>query len=77
MTRRALLASAALPAAMQAAPANLVISSENGLRACARAMDLLGAGRDTLDAVIAGVNINEEDPKTPRSAMAACRTKKA
>jgi N4-(beta-N-acetylglucosaminyl)-L-asparaginase len=63
MTRRALLASAALPAAMQAAPKNLVISSDNGLRACARAMELLHAGRDTLDAVIAGVNINEEDPE--------------
>src|SRR5580693_6408200 len=63
MTRRALLASAALPAAMQAAPNHLVISSDNGLRACARAMDLLHAGRDTLDAVIAGVNINEEDPE--------------
>jgi N4-(beta-N-acetylglucosaminyl)-L-asparaginase len=63
MTRRALLASAALPAAMQAAPANLVISSDNGMRACARAMDLLHAGGDTLDAVIAGVNINEEDPE--------------
>ncbi len=48
---------------MQAAPKNLVISSDNGLRACSRAMDMLHAGRDTLDAVIAGVNINEEDPE--------------
>lgn len=40
----------------------LVISSGNGLAACARAMQMLEAGEDTLDAVIAGVNIVEEDP---------------
>jgi len=40
----------------------LVISSGNGLAACARAMEMLQAGEDTLDAVIAGVNIVEEDP---------------
>ncbi len=45
-----------------AAPRPIVISSANGLRACARAMDQMKAGKDTLDAVIAGVNINEEDP---------------
>jgi N4-(beta-N-acetylglucosaminyl)-L-asparaginase len=45
------------------APTNIVISSHNGLRACARAMELLKSGADTLDAVIAGVNINEEDPQ--------------
>jgi N4-(beta-N-acetylglucosaminyl)-L-asparaginase len=50
----------ALPAA---SARNLVISSANGLRACARAMEILKAGGDTLDAVIAGVNINEEDPE--------------
>src|SRR5271166_580364 len=42
---------------------NIVISSANGLRATQRAMDLLKQGADTLDAVIAGVNINEEDPE--------------
>jgi len=64
MTRRALvLASAAAPMAVKAAPKNIVISSNNGLRACARAMELLEGGTDTLDAVIAGVNINEEDPE--------------
>src|SRR5205823_4543066 len=31
--------------------------------ACARAMEVLKAGGDTLDAVIAGVNINELDPE--------------
>ena len=46
-----------------AAPTGIVISSHNGLRACARAMEMLKSGADTLDAVIAGVNINEEDPQ--------------
>jgi N4-(beta-N-acetylglucosaminyl)-L-asparaginase len=41
----------------------LVISSANGLAACKRAMEMLQAGEDTLDAVIAGVNIVEEDPE--------------
>ena len=52
----------AAAAAQAAAPKNIVISSENGLRACAKAMEMLRSGADTLDAVIAGVNINEEDP---------------
>jgi N4-(beta-N-acetylglucosaminyl)-L-asparaginase len=62
-----MIASAALAgssaAAGQTAPKNIVISSANGLRCCARAMEILKAGQDTLDAVIAGVNINEEDPE--------------
>jgi N4-(beta-N-acetylglucosaminyl)-L-asparaginase len=41
----------------------LVISSANGLRANAKAMEMLRAGADTLDAVVAGVNIVEDDPK--------------
>lgn len=41
----------------------LVISSANGLQACAKAMTMLKAGADTLDAVIAGVNIVELDPE--------------
>ncbi len=62
-----LAASAALSAApvalaQQGAPKQIVISSANGERACARAMELLRSGADTLDAVVAGVNINEEDP---------------
>lgn len=40
-----------------------VVSSANGLRATERAMELLGQGVDTLDAVIAGVNLVEEDPE--------------
>lgn len=40
----------------------VVISSANGMAACAKAMDMLAHGADTLDAVIAGVNIVELDP---------------
>src|SRR5579862_6847806 len=63
-------AAAALPAAQilksQASPRSVVISSANrnngGVNCCAKAMELLRAGKDTLDAVIAGVNIVELDP---------------
>jgi N4-(beta-N-acetylglucosaminyl)-L-asparaginase len=41
----------------------LVIASGNGVAAVTKALDVLRAGGDTLDAVIAGVNINELDPK--------------
>jgi N4-(beta-N-acetylglucosaminyl)-L-asparaginase len=41
----------------------LVISSANGLRANAKAMEMIRAGADTLDAVVAGVAIVENDPK--------------
>lgn len=65
--RHLMLGAAALGGAAQvasaAAPKPIVISSANGLRACARAMEMLKKGADTLDAVIAGVNINEEDPE--------------
>src|ERR1700685_1973524 len=40
----------------------VVISSANGLAACAKAIEMLKSGADTLDAVIAGVNIVELDP---------------
>src|SRR2546429_8559266 len=67
LTRRNLMKfAAAAPAAgsaLAAAPRNIAISSDNGARACARAIEMLSAGQDTLDAVIAGVNINEEDPE--------------
>ena len=39
-----------------------VVSSGNGIRATEKAMELMRAGSDPLDAVIAGVNIVEEDP---------------
>src|SRR5216683_7904911 len=68
MTRRdwmlaAAAVSSANAAAAQSGRKNMVISSGNGARACARAMEMLKSGADTLDAVIAGVNINEEDPE--------------
>ncbi len=40
----------------------LAISSPNGLAAVAKAVEVMKAGGDTLDAVIAGVNIIELDP---------------
>ena len=41
----------------------VVISSANGMKATARAMEILKGGGTPLDAVIAGVNIVEDDPK--------------
>ncbi|QXD17125.1 N(4)-(beta-N-acetylglucosaminyl)-L-asparaginase [Rhodocaloribacter litoris] len=38
------------------------MSSRNGMRAVARAMEVIQQGGDALDAVIAGVNLVEEDP---------------
>ncbi len=69
MNRREwMMSSALLPAARTVEGAagarkDIVIASSNGLRACARAMEFLHSGKDTLDAVVAGVNINEEDPE--------------
>jgi N4-(beta-N-acetylglucosaminyl)-L-asparaginase len=40
----------------------VVIASANGLPATERASQMIRAGADTLDAVVAGVNIVEEDP---------------
>src|SRR5207253_1211788 len=64
--RAAMLGAAMLPAIRivkgQARPRNIVISSGNGVPACAKAMEIIKAGGDTLDAVIAGVNIQELDP---------------
>ncbi len=40
----------------------IVISSANGLPATEKAASMILEGKDTLDAVIAGVNIVEEDP---------------
>jgi N4-(beta-N-acetylglucosaminyl)-L-asparaginase len=63
--RRQWIAASSVAAAAQnnSSPRNIVISSGNGLECCARAMDMLKAGKDTLDAVVAGVNIVEDDPK--------------
>jgi len=40
----------------------IVISSANGAQAVVKAMELIQQGSDALDAVIAGVNIVEDDP---------------
>lgn len=40
----------------------IVISSANGMKATAKAMEMIQGGADALDAVIAGVNIVEDDP---------------
>ena len=50
--------SATLPASKP-----IVISSGNGREAAAKAMELILQGKDALDAIIAGVNIVEDDPK--------------
>jgi N4-(beta-N-acetylglucosaminyl)-L-asparaginase len=69
MTRRELiLSSAALSAAAAAAQSSgsgktVSVASNNGINATARAVEMMKAGADTLDAVIAGVNINEDDPE--------------
>jgi len=65
MTGTAALAAAAAGGGQASAQGArpIVISSANGLAACKRAMEMLHSGADTLDAVIAGVNIVELDPK--------------
>ena len=64
--RAAILGVAALPvirvAHAQWRPRNIVIASANGVAACAKAVEVLKSGGDTLDAVVAGVNIVELDP---------------
>ncbi len=44
-------------------PKILAVSSANGLPAVTKAIELIKEGADTLDAVIAGVNIVEDDPE--------------
>lgn len=60
---RPLGAGPAGPSAAAAAGGPRVVSSGNGLRATAKAMEVLRDGGDPLDAVIAGVNIVEDDPE--------------
>ena len=66
MNRRELSAAGATFAAAQTLKAqaakDIAISSANGLQACRKAMEMLKSGADTLDAVVAGVNIVELDP---------------
>jgi len=72
VSRRAVIMGAAsLPliqkVAAQARPKTIVISSANrnngGMNCCAKAVEVIQGGGDTLDAVIAGVNIVELDPR--------------
>ena len=54
----------AVPSAPSLRPAGPVaIASGNGLGAVERAVELIQSGADALDAVIAGVNLVEEDPE--------------
>jgi N4-(beta-N-acetylglucosaminyl)-L-asparaginase len=57
------LAGATAPLSAGAAPGTpRVVASGNGIRATDKAMEIIKAGGDPLDAVIAGVNIVEDDP---------------
>lgn len=40
----------------------IAISSANGVRACDKAIEMIKAGQDTLDSIVAGINIVEKDP---------------
>jgi N4-(beta-N-acetylglucosaminyl)-L-asparaginase len=63
MTSMAALSAAAVQGGQSAGGKRpVVISSANGMAACARAYNMIRDGADTLDAVIAGVNIVELDP---------------
>src|SRR5580692_1372293 len=69
--RAAILGAAALPvlriAQSQPRPKFIAIGSANindgGINACSKAVEVMRGGGDTLDAVIAGVNIVELDPR--------------
>ena len=65
LAARPLAAETAGPAALAAPPGSrpVVISSANGIRGVKVAYDRIVAGTDTLDAIIAGVNIQELDPE--------------
>jgi len=68
--RAAVLGAAAMPVVRvlkgQSRPKSVVISSNNrangGINCCNKAMETIKAGKDTLDAVVAGVNLVELDP---------------
>ena len=65
LTGGAIASEAVKNAAGFAVPAQrpVVISSANGLQATAKAMEIIKSGGKPIDAVIAGVNIVEDDPK--------------
>jgi N4-(beta-N-acetylglucosaminyl)-L-asparaginase len=68
ISRRELLGTAAAAAALaktvkaEPARAPVAVSSANGIKAVARAVEQMMRGVDPLDAAIAGVNIVEDDP---------------
>ena len=53
---------AGAPAVLRSRVAHVAIASGNGGGAVARAVEILRAGGDTLEAVVRGVNLVEEDP---------------
>lgn len=57
------MATGAPEALAQGAPKNIVISSANGVKAIAKAQEVLRGGGDTLEAVVQAVAIVEDDPK--------------
>lgn len=62
-TARADVLSGSAPGASQLAARPVVVASANGIRGVARAYDMImRQNADTLDAIIAGVNIQELDP---------------
>src|SRR6202140_65587 len=62
-TARADVLSGSAPGASQLATRPVVVASANGIRGVARAYDMITRqNADTLDAIIAGVNIQELDP---------------
>ncbi|MDH5235010.1 MAG: N(4)-(beta-N-acetylglucosaminyl)-L-asparaginase [Gemmatimonadota bacterium] len=62
LPRDAAAAPAALPSAGTRRARPVVVGSSNGIRGVKLAYDRIAAGDDTLDAIIAGVNITELDP---------------
>ncbi len=66
ISRRKLFAGVAASSAVASSaqrPKFIAVSSSNGLDCTAKAVELMKAGGDTLDAAIAGVNIQELDPE--------------
>ncbi|MGH7603019.1 MAG: N(4)-(beta-N-acetylglucosaminyl)-L-asparaginase [Gemmatimonadaceae bacterium] len=54
----------AISESLEQAPRPVVVASENGIRGVAKAYDMIAnRNADTLDAIIAGVNIEELDPE--------------
>jgi len=56
-------AMAVLGAERSALARPVVIASDNGIRGVKKAYDMIVAGADTIDAIMAGVNITELDPE--------------